>query len=149
VADDVVVLEGRGTALYGHGHQRVRDWIAPRGRGLLRAESLLGAEVLLGEARVDCILRLVRNSRCEAADEDGRNLTVRRIVGVDLPCWSLAAGGGSRRVAERVMAVIGGFRPLPDGSASDHGQRHRKGKRVGLKRSSGAECGWDVDSTGG
>jgi hypothetical protein len=108
VADDVVVLQGRGTSLYGSGHRRVRNWIALRGRGLLRAETLLGKKALLAETRVDCVIRLGR-SGCETV-ESARNRWDRRIAEVPLTCWSVAADD-PHRTAGRVIEIVG---RLPD-----------------------------------
>ena len=62
IADDAVILEGRGDLLYGRGHHRTRKWIAVRGRGILDARDLLGAEAVREETRVDVIIRFVRDS---------------------------------------------------------------------------------------
>lgn len=103
VADDAVVLEGRGDALYGRGHERTRDWIAVRGRGILRAEGLLGGERLLGQTRVDLIIRLIRTSgKGEKCADD----PFREFVGVSIPCRDLATDVDLRRTADRLLDCV-------------------------------------------
>ena len=103
VADDAVILEGRGDALYGRGHERTRDWIAVRGRGILRAEELLGGERLLGQTRVDVIIRLIRVSGRE--EDAGRDL-FREFAGVLIPCRDLATDIDPRRMADRLLDCV-------------------------------------------
>jgi serine kinase of HPr protein (carbohydrate metabolism regulator) len=106
VADDAVILEGMGDALYGRGHERSRDWIAERGRGILRAEELLGRERLLGKTRVDMIIRLTRTSGRE--ENRARNL-FRSFAGVSIPCSDLAADIDPRRTADRLLDCVRGL----------------------------------------
>lgn len=109
VADDAVVLEGRGTVLYGRGHKKTRNWIAPRGRGILRAEALLGKKAVCREACVDLIVHFIGKSGKDTAIEGGDGISVRRIAGIDLPCRREAAGADASGMAERVLAVVGDF----------------------------------------
>jgi serine kinase of HPr protein (carbohydrate metabolism regulator) len=105
VADDAVILEGRGDALYGRGHERTRDWIAVRGRGILRAEELLDGERLLGQTRVDLIIRLIRASgKGEKCAED----PFREFVGVSIPCRDFATDVDLRRTADRLLDCVRG-----------------------------------------
>ncbi len=71
IADDAVILEGRGDLLYGRGHHRTRKWIAVRDRGILDARDLLGAEAVRDETRVNVIIRFVRDSVGDSAVESG------------------------------------------------------------------------------
>jgi HPr kinase/phosphorylase len=103
VADDAVVLEGRGDVLYGRGHQRTRDWIAVRGRGILRAEELLGAESLLGETPVDVIIRLIRAAGTD--EEAGKNL-FRKFAGVSIPCRDFVVDADPGRTADRLLHCL-------------------------------------------
>jgi HPr kinase/phosphorylase len=103
VADDAVILEGRGDALYGRGHERSRDWIAVRGRGILRAQELLGGERLLGQTRVDVIIRLIRAS---GKDENVRRDLSREFVGVSIPCADLAKDVDPPWMADRLLDCI-------------------------------------------
>lgn len=103
VADDAVVLKGRGDAVYGRGHQRTAGRIAVRGRGILRAADLLGPGRLLSEIRVDALVRLVRETEKNAMQE---RASFQEMVGVSLPCRDLAADVDSRLVAERVKKVL-------------------------------------------
>lgn len=103
VADDAVVLEGRGNAVYGRGHPRTRGWIAVRGRGVLRAADLLGTGRLLQETLVDVIVRLVRGSERDAV-QGGESFQER--VGVSLPCGDLVVDIDPRRAAERVTGYL-------------------------------------------
>jgi hypothetical protein len=107
VADDAVILEGRGAALYGRGHERSRHWIAVRGRGILRAEELLGRERLLGQTRVDLVVRLIRASGKD--DHDGADL-FREFVGVSIPCRDLLTNADPRRTADRLLNCVRGWR---------------------------------------
>jgi serine kinase of HPr protein (carbohydrate metabolism regulator) len=106
IADDVVILEGRGDALYGRGHGRSRDWIAVRGRGILRAEELLGEERLLGKTRVDLMVRLIRTSG--KAENCGGDL-FREFVGVSIPCRDLVTDVDPRRTADRLLDCVRGW----------------------------------------
>jgi serine kinase of HPr protein (carbohydrate metabolism regulator) len=106
VADDVVILKGRGDALYGRGHERSRDWIAVRGRGILRAEELLGRERLLDQTRVDLMIRLIRTSG--KAENRGVRL-LREFVGVSIPCRDLATDVDPRRTADRLLDCVRGW----------------------------------------
>jgi len=109
VADDVVVLEGRGERLFGRGHERTRGWIALRGRGVMRVESLMGVEALCRETRVDLVVRLSGNGDRDGAKRDGGDGSVREIVGVRLPCLDVAAPGDASGTAEQVMEGISGL----------------------------------------
>ncbi|MHB9097655.1 MAG: hypothetical protein ACYC5X_07520 [Syntrophales bacterium] len=106
IADDAVVLEGRGDILYGRGHERTRTFIAVRGSGLIRAELLLGAESLRDETRVGVIIRFVGDAEKKRVIAGGWNRPVCEIVGVPLPCRCLADGGGPSRMAGQVTEVV-------------------------------------------
>jgi serine kinase of HPr protein (carbohydrate metabolism regulator) len=103
VADDAVILEGKRDALYGRGHERTRDWIAVRGRGILRAEELLGKERLLRQTRVDMIIRLIRAS---GRDEDAGRDFFREFAGVSIPCRDLATDVDPRRMDYRLLHCV-------------------------------------------
>jgi serine kinase of HPr protein (carbohydrate metabolism regulator) len=103
VADDAVILEGRGDALFGRGHEKTRDWIAVRGRGILRAAELLGEGKLLGQTRVDLIVRLIRAS---GRDEDAGRDSFRKFAGVSIPCRDLATDVDPRRMALRLLNCV-------------------------------------------
>jgi HPr kinase/phosphorylase len=103
VADDAVVLEGRGDAVYGRGHQRTGGRIAVRGRGVLRAAALLGPGRLLHETRVDVLIRLVRGTERNGVQEVE---SFQEMVGVSLRCRDLSADVDPRRVAERVTGYV-------------------------------------------
>jgi len=108
IADDAVVLEGRGDALYGRGHHRTKRWIAVRSRGILAARTLLGDEAICEETRVDAIIRFVRHSEKEGNTEAGdRKDSIPEIVGVPVPCRCLAAGHSPRRMAGQVREALG------------------------------------------
>ncbi|MHB8908793.1 MAG: hypothetical protein ACYDAA_07950 [Syntrophales bacterium] len=106
IADDAVVLQGRGDILYGRGHERTRQFIAVRGRGLIRAESLLGAENLREETRVGVIIRFAAETEQRRLLAEGLNPPVCDIVGVTLPSRCLAAGGCPSRMAGQVTEVV-------------------------------------------
>jgi hypothetical protein len=110
IADDAVILEGRGKHLYGRGHRRTRKWIAVRGRGILDARDLLGAETIRKETRVDVMIRFVRGSGKGTVSEEGDS-SMLDIVGVSLPCRRLEAGDDPRRMSDQVMNAIGGLLP--------------------------------------
>jgi serine kinase of HPr protein (carbohydrate metabolism regulator) len=106
VADDAVVLEGRGDAVYGRGHWRTGGWIAVRGKGFFRVADLFGRGGRLPETRVDMLIRLVRGSGRDAAE---KGELLQKMVGVSLPCRDLEADIDPRRVAEQVKGCV---RPL-------------------------------------
>jgi serine kinase of HPr protein (carbohydrate metabolism regulator) len=106
VADDAVVLEGRGNSLFGRGHERTRNMIAIRGRGLLRADALLAAEAILEETRVDVAIRLVKDhGKCGTSKGDGFR-SIYEVMGVAIPCHHLATCRDTGQTAERIMRVI-------------------------------------------
>jgi HPr kinase/phosphorylase len=111
VADDAVVLEGRGSALFGRGPERTRNMIVTRCFGLRRADALLGEKTVLEETRVDMVIRLVRDSgKCGVSRGDGFR-SVYEVVGVPLPCYHLTACHDPGQMAKKVMGVIGGLSP--------------------------------------
>lgn len=103
VADDAVILEGRGDAVYGRGHPRTGGRIAVRGRGVLMAADLLGVGRLIQETRVDLLVRLVRGAEGNALQEGE---SFQEIVGVFLRCRDLAADIDPKRMAERVEGYL-------------------------------------------
>lgn len=105
VADDAVILEARGDALYGRGHERSRDWIAVRGKGILRVEALLGRERLLQETRVDVTVRLTR-----ASGNGVNRAAFRSFVGVSVPCGDLAADMDPGRTADCLLDCVRGLK---------------------------------------
>jgi serine kinase of HPr protein (carbohydrate metabolism regulator) len=115
VADDAVVLEGRGDAVYGRGHQGTAGRIAVRGQGVLRAADLLGAGRLLQETRVDVLVRLVRRSERNAVQ---KRESFQEMVGVSLRRRDLAADVDPRRVAERVAGYVRTLSVKQSGSAA-------------------------------
>jgi hypothetical protein len=106
VADDAVVLQARGNRLYGRGHRRTRDWIAVRGRGLVRAEALLGSGRLLRETPVDLVVRLVRLVRRLDAGH-GAEMTPGwcTFAGVMVPFRQVTADGAPGDAAGRLMEL--------------------------------------------
>lgn len=106
VADDAVILEGRGDVLHGQGHQSSRHWIALRGKGILRAEEMLGRERLLGQTRVDLIVRLIRAS---AKDDNHVVDQFRTFVGVSIPCRDLAVDADPWRTSDRLLDSVRGW----------------------------------------
>lgn len=106
IADDAVVLEGRGGALYGRGHERTKKLIAVRGRGILEARALLGTGALCEETQVHVIIQFVRHSRKEGVDLCGERRSFLEIAGIPLSCWRVAAGGGSRQMADEVIRLV-------------------------------------------
>jgi HPr kinase/phosphorylase len=121
IADDAVVLEGRGKVLYGRGHEKTREWIAPRGRGIVRAELLVGAGALCKETRVDLIVDFVRESAKGKAVEvgEGEGQSVCTMVGVALPRRRIVTGGDPGRMAGQVIAVAGDLLRSQGGAISN------------------------------
>jgi HPr kinase/phosphorylase len=106
IADDAVILKGRGDLLYGRGHHRTRKWIAVRGRGILNARDLLGAEAVRDETRVNVIIRFFRDSCKDSAVRTDEGRSTIEIVGVPVPCRCLEAGDGPRQMAKQVMNAV-------------------------------------------
>jgi len=105
VADDAVVLQARGNFLYGRGHIRTRDWVAVRGRGILRSAELLGADrLLVGEARVDLVVRLIRS---QSSEESAAAHSCRSYAGISIPCRELVADAAPLQMADRLMDCVG------------------------------------------
>lgn len=104
VADDAVVLQARGNLLYGRGHIRTRDWIAVRGRGILRSAELLGADRLSGEARVDLVVRLIRS---QGAEKRTVAQSCCSYAGIPIPCRELVTDAAPLKMADRLMDCVG------------------------------------------
>lgn len=107
IADDAVILEGRGDLLYGRGHRRTRRLIAVRGRGILDVHGLLGSGAIREETRVDVIIRFVRQTDRKGTDGagDGED-SMLEIMGIPVLCRHLEAGDGPRQMSERVLTVL-------------------------------------------
>jgi len=106
IADDAVVLERRGDALYGRGHERTKKLIAVRDRGILEARSLLRAETLLEETQVHLIIQFVRHSSEQGMVRGGESRSFLEIAGIPLSCRRVAAGDGSARMADEVIGFV-------------------------------------------
>ncbi len=106
IADDAVILEGKGNLLYGRGHHRTRKWIAVRGRGILDARDLLGAEAVRDKARVNLIVRFVRGAGKHGTVRGDEGSSMIEIVGVPVLRRRLEAGEGPRQMADQVMNAI-------------------------------------------
>ena len=102
VADDAVVLQARAQRLYGRGHRRTGDWIAVRGRGLVRAEALLGSGRLLRETPVDLVVRLVRRDAVPEVEMAPEWCT---FAGVRVPLHRVTADGAPADAAGRLMEL--------------------------------------------
>jgi serine kinase of HPr protein (carbohydrate metabolism regulator) len=106
IADDAVVLERRGGALYGRGHERTKRLIAVRGRGILEARSLLGTGALCDQTQVHVVIQFVRYFCREGEDPGSERRSFLEIAGVPISCRRVAAGGGSRRMADEVIRFV-------------------------------------------
>jgi serine kinase of HPr protein (carbohydrate metabolism regulator) len=109
IADDAVVLERRGDALYGRGHERTKKLIAVRGRGILEARTLLRTEALLEETQVHLIIQFIRYSPEEDVVRGCESRSFLEIAGIPLSCRRVAAGGGSRQMADEVIRFVNQF----------------------------------------
>jgi len=105
IADDAVVLEGRGDALYGRGHERTKNLIAVRGRGILEVRALLGTGALCEETQVHLMIRFIRRFN-EKGAVGGESRSFLEIAGVPLSCRRVVAGGGARQMADEVMRFV-------------------------------------------
>jgi HPr kinase/phosphorylase len=106
IADDAVVLERRGDALYGRGHERTKKLISVRGRGIFDARSLLRAETLLEETQVHLIIQFIRSSIEQGVVRDGEGWSFLEIAGITLSCRRVAAGSGSAQMADEVIGCV-------------------------------------------
>lgn len=110
IADDAVVLEKRGDALYGRGHGRTKKLIAVRGLDIIEARSLLGAESLLEETRVHLIIQFIRqfirNIPEQGPIRGGESGSFLEIAGISLFYRRAAASGGSALMADRVTLFV-------------------------------------------
>lgn len=111
IADDAVILEGRGNHLYGRGHGRTRKWISVRGRGILDARDLLEDTNIRKETRVDVMIRFVRGSGNKRTVKGEGNDSILDIVGVRLLCRCLEVGDDPQRLSDQVMNAIDGLLP--------------------------------------
>lgn len=109
IADDAVVLERRGDALYGRGDERTKKLIAVRGLGILEDQALLGAEALLEETQVDFIIQFIRYLPAHGAVRGGESRSFLEIAGIPVSCWRVAAGGGSQPMADEVIGLVNQF----------------------------------------
>jgi serine kinase of HPr protein (carbohydrate metabolism regulator) len=106
IADDAVILEGRGDALCGRGHYRTRNLIAVRGRGILDARDLLGAGAVREETRVNLIIRFVRDSGKDGTTRGDEGSSILEIMGIPVLCRRLEAGDGPRQMSDQVMKAV-------------------------------------------
>jgi serine kinase of HPr protein (carbohydrate metabolism regulator) len=136
IADDAVVLEGRGDALYGRGHERTKELIAVRGRGILDVRSLLGAEALLEETQVHFVIRFIRPSREQGVDRGDGSRSFLEIEGIPVCCRRVVAGGGSGHMADEVIAFVN--RSLagqkPGATIEDNAEADARGNHHGTVR---------------
>jgi serine kinase of HPr protein (carbohydrate metabolism regulator) len=109
VADDAVILERRGEALFGRGHERTRRLVAVRGLGIVEARSLLGFQAIHNETRVNLIIWFVRDVGKKVAEGDGQQKSLLERAGVELPCRRLSVTDAPCEMADRVMDLIGEF----------------------------------------
>lgn len=106
IADDAVVLERRGGALYGRGHARTKKLIAVRGRGILDVRALLGTGALCDQTQVHVVIQFIRHSREEGVDRGGERRSFLSIAGIPLSCRRVAAVDDSRRMADEVIRLV-------------------------------------------
>jgi serine kinase of HPr protein (carbohydrate metabolism regulator) len=106
IADDAVILEGKGDVLYGRGHQRTRNLMAVRGRGILDARELLGAGSVLEETRVNLIVQFFRDSVKEETARKDEGISILEIMGIPVRFRRLPAGDGPRQMSDRVMKAL-------------------------------------------
>jgi serine kinase of HPr protein (carbohydrate metabolism regulator) len=106
IADDAVVLERKGDALYGRGHERTKNLITVRGRGILDDRALLRTEALLEETQVHIIIQFIRYSPEQGVVRGGENRSFLEIAGIPVVCRRVAAGGGSRQMADEVTRFV-------------------------------------------
>lgn len=107
IADDAVILERKGEALYGRGHHRTRTLIAVRGRGILDVHELLGAEAIREETQVNVIIRFVREFGKEgSARGDEEEISIREIMGIPVLSRRLEAGDDPRQMSDQVMTAL-------------------------------------------
>ncbi len=106
IADDAVVLERRGDALYGRGHERTKKLIAVRGLGILEPRSLLGAESLLEETRVHLIIQFIRNIPEQGSIRGDESGSFLEIAGIPLSCRRVVAGRGSAQMADQAAGFV-------------------------------------------
>jgi len=109
IADDAVVLEAQKGVLLGRGHVRTRGLIALSGERILRAEELVGMDRIREYTVVHGIVQFIGN---QPPDETGvRNgkekRSVRRLIGIDLPCRHIVSDGDPRHMADAVLDIVG------------------------------------------
>ena len=105
VADDAVVIQRRGDYLYGRGHERTEGMIAVRGRGILRAEKLLGTGTLRRETQVDLVIRFLRDSAA-GASKTSMPRSAHEFLGISLPAQNVADAGDPHRMARQVTDTV-------------------------------------------
>jgi len=136
IADDAIVLERRGGALYGRGHERTRDLIAVLSRGLLNAGSVVGAEALLKETQVHVIVQFTRRFHGQGADRDVEGESFLDIEGLPVRCRRVAAVGGSGLMADEVIACVNRYlgRRERGSKEQDNEQADARGNHHGTVR---------------
>lgn len=117
VADDAVVLQRKGELLFGRPHPRTKNRIALRGRGILAADRLLGAGAVIPESRVAAVVRLGRETVDGESPAGAGAIPAYTVLGLSLPCESLAASADPVRRAEQVAELLRRWRPSGPRSA--------------------------------
>jgi HPr kinase/phosphorylase len=101
VADDAVEIERRRDSLYGRSDELVKCLINIRGRGIIEAEELLGAQAILDDSVINLIVELKKTDH-----NRGQNIyseeKSRDIMGVKLPCMELPGFPQTRRIYRHV-----------------------------------------------
>lgn len=104
VADDVILVERRSDSLlYGRGYEGVAPLLEIKGRGIVRAEEVMGASSILCESRIDFVLEFVEAK--ERKNRKGRGGD-KELMGVRLPYLALPVSGDAWNMAGKVEACV-------------------------------------------
>jgi len=104
VADDVILVERRsGSLLYGRSYEAAAPLLEIKGRGIVRAEEVMGASSILCESCIDFVIEFVEAKEREIWKEMDR---VKELMGVRLPYLSLPVSGDAWNMAGEVEACV-------------------------------------------
>jgi HPr kinase/phosphorylase len=113
IADDVVLLREAGGCLFGSAPERIAGLLELKGRGIVRAEDVMAAGSVAGQAVVEAAVRLTRNGPVRGAAARRQ----QRVMGVRLPVLHVRSGRDAGETAGRVEAAVGAY----FGTVSRHG----------------------------
>ncbi len=107
VADDLVILERRGTdVVIGRGHELQRHYMEIRGVGLIDIPAIFGVRAVRQQKRLEVVVRLEEWRADAHVDRTGLDEQTTSILGVDIPLITVPLNPGKNiTVVAEVIAM--------------------------------------------